>query len=40
MSTSDSTQAHEAGLCVRIWYCVLVSAELHIRRVHARVSRD
>jgi predicted ABC-type ATPase len=31
-------QAHQAGLFVRIWYCGLVSAELHIRRVHARVS--
>lgn len=32
-------QAHEAGLCVRIWYCGLASPELHIRRVHARVTR-
>jgi predicted ABC-type ATPase len=31
--------AHAAGLAVRMWYCGLVSAELHIQRVRARASR-
>ncbi len=32
-------EAHHAGLRVRMWYCALASAELHIQRVHARVRR-
>jgi predicted ABC-type ATPase len=32
-------QAHKSGLRVRMWYCGLVSAELHIQRVQARVRR-
>lgn len=32
-------QAHQAGLRVRVWYCGLASAELHIRRVRVRVSQ-
>jgi predicted ABC-type ATPase len=30
-------KAHEAGLRVRVWYCGLNSAELHIARVRSRV---
>ena len=33
------TQAHEAGLRVRMWYCWLESVELNIARVQARVGR-
>jgi predicted ABC-type ATPase len=32
-------QAHEAGLRLRLWYCGLNSAELHIARVRSRVQR-
>jgi predicted ABC-type ATPase len=32
-------QAHKSGLRVRMWYCGLGSAELHIQRVKARVRR-
>jgi predicted ABC-type ATPase len=32
-------QAHNTGLDVRVWYVGLVSPELHIARVKARVSR-
>jgi predicted ABC-type ATPase len=32
-------RAHAAGLGVRMWYCGLSSAQLHIQRVRARVSR-
>jgi predicted ABC-type ATPase len=32
------TQAHSAGLRVRMWYCGLRDVELHIARVRARVQ--
>jgi predicted ABC-type ATPase len=32
-------QAHKSGLRVRMWYCGLGSAALHIQRVQARVRR-
>jgi predicted ABC-type ATPase len=32
-------KAHDNGLRVRIWYCGLSNAELHIARVRARVRR-
>ena len=33
------TKAHANGLRVRVWYCGLRDAELHIARVRARVLR-
>lgn len=33
------TQAHVNGLRVRVWYCGLRDAELHVARVRARVLR-
>jgi predicted ABC-type ATPase len=33
------TQAHVNGLRVRVWYCGLRDAELHVARVRARVRR-
>jgi predicted ABC-type ATPase len=30
-------QAHKSGMRLRVWYCGLSSAELHIQRVQARV---
>jgi predicted ABC-type ATPase len=32
-------QAHEAGLRLRLWYCGLNSADLHVARVRSRVKR-
>ncbi len=32
-------QAHKSGLRVRMWYCGLSSADLHVTRVQARVRR-
>ena len=32
-------RAHTSGLRVRMWYCGLRSAELHVQRVQARVRR-
>jgi predicted ABC-type ATPase len=32
-------QAHHAGLRLRLWYCGLNSADLHIARVRSRVQR-
>jgi predicted ABC-type ATPase len=32
-------QAHKSGLRLRMWYCGLSNAELHIQRVQARVRR-
>jgi predicted ABC-type ATPase len=32
-------KAHNSGLRLRVWYCGLSDAELHIARVHARVRR-
>ncbi len=33
------TKAHAVGLRVRVWYCGLRDAELHVARVRARVRR-
>jgi predicted ABC-type ATPase len=32
-------QAHQAGLRLRLWYCGLNSADLHVARVRSRVQR-
>lgn len=37
--TATLLDAIAAGLTVRVWYCGLVSPELHIKRVAARVAR-